>query len=203
MDVLSAMGIGCGAFCLGGCGWMSWMGFFHKPKARDGYFPGAHHFLYVEVQANPKVLKPAAIEFLKNVRDNRVLNPSGNKWIDFGCRFHSISYDDPARLANPDDFRMVFGLDFEENLTEDMATKIVEADESGTLKMAKLPMSKCSRASFPYRNELTHVVKLKTYPVLLAHMYQKDRLKEGSVFIERIDWHFGKIEFFAGFEEET
>ena len=83
-----------------------------------------------------------------------------------------------------------------------MVDEILAADPS--LKHTKIPMSKCARSTFPTRSQLSVLFAAKnSYPGLLSYLEEHKMWKKGMAFVERYDFHFKQIEYFAGFEEDT
>ena len=113
----------------------------------------------------------------------------------------AIVYDDVEQLVNKKDFRVITGFDIAEHLDDKTIQAILDA-ATEPMKVAKLPMSPCSRSEFPFKNFLSYYFYSPAYRVLVKHMEQNGRKQDEHLFVERLEYDKGKILVYGGFSPE-
>ena len=99
-----------------------------------GLFPGMSHFLYVEMIGDLKDLSGKIGNFFKVLYEN----PDFIKQ-PYYYRMWGLYYDNPRNLKDTTKYRSIWGLQLEEQVSQETIDKIIAADKQG-MKHAVLPM---------------------------------------------------------------
>ena len=186
---------------LGTVGYAAYMGAFSKPKVDTGYYPGAHHFFYKEVQTSLRNTGQEFKKFMDQIEANPGIVPKDQPGKTLRYKPVRICYDDPKKLVNEKESRMVIGVEVEEHLGDNMVQTILAADTD--LKLAELPLSESAKTKFPLVNTLSYILgPMKAYPAMEEYL-GKDVQRDDGMTMERYERDAGQIEFYAGFDKSA